>query len=95
MARTNVEAAGSKSPRLFGMTVGDFIARFGALFGLIILLVFLTVTSPNFLTVGNLSNVARQATVNALLSIGLLLAIITAGIDLSVGSILALSLIHI
>ncbi|MBK9715286.1 MAG: ABC transporter permease [Kouleothrix sp.] len=74
------------------MTVGDFIARFGALFGLIILLVFLTVTSPNFLTVGNLSNVARQATVNALLSIGLLLAIITAGIDLSVGSILALSM---
>lgn len=94
MAHTNVEAAetGGRVPRLFGMTLGDFIARFGALFGLIILVVFLSITSPTFLTVGNLSNVARQATVNALLSIGLLLAIITAGIDLSVGSVLALSM---
>ena len=90
MAQTNVAERGA--PRLFGMTLGDFIARFGALFGLIILVAFLSATSPNFLTVGNLSNVARQATVNALLAIGLLLAIITAGIDLSVGSMLALAM---
>lgn len=90
MEQTNV--AGRGATRLFGMTMGDFIARFGALFGLIILVVFLSVTSQNFLTIGNLSNVARQGTVNALLAIGLLLAIITAGIDLSVGSMLALAM---
>lgn len=75
-----------------GMSLGSFIARFGALFGLLILVIFLSITSNVFLTVDNLSNVARQATVNALLALGLLLAIITAGIDLSVGSVLAVSM---
>lgn len=94
MARTNVDAAErtGKAPRLFGMTVGDFVARFGALFGLAILVIFLSVMTPTFLTVGNLSNVARQTVVNALLAIGLLVTIITAGIDLSVGAVLALAM---
>jgi ribose transport system permease protein len=73
-------------------TLGSIIGRFGALFGLLFLIIFLTITSNVFLSGSNLSNIARQATVNAFLSIGLLLAIITAGIDLSVGSILALSM---
>ena len=81
-----------RSPRLFGMTVGGFIARFGALFGLAILVNFLSFATPVFLKPDNLSNISRQATVNALLAMGLLLAIITAGIDLSVGSVLALSM---
>jgi len=74
------------------MTVGNFIARFGALFGLLILVIFLSAMSKVFLTPDNLSNIARQATVNALLAMGLLLAIITAGIDLSVGSVLAVAM---
>jgi ribose transport system permease protein len=94
MARTNADAVetSGRAPRLFGMTLGDFVARFGALFGLAILVIFLSLASPGFLTVGNISNIARQGIVNALLAIGLLLAIITAGIDLSVGSILALAM---
>jgi ribose transport system permease protein len=48
--------------------------------------------SPRFLTIDNLSNVAAQATVTAVISVGGFLAILTAGIDLSVGSILALSI---
>ncbi len=75
-----------------GMTLGGFIAQFGALFGLLILVAFLSATSSVFLTADNLSNVVRQATVNALLALGLLLAIITAGIDLSVGSVLAVAM---
>ena len=66
--------------------------RFGAFFGLLFLVIFLSITSDVFLGASNLSNIARQATVNAFLSIGLLMAIITAGIDLSVGSILAVSM---
>lgn len=91
---TEIQAAeGAERPRrLFGMTLGGFIGRFGALFGLIILVVVLSLTSPVFLTVDNLSNIGRQGGVNALLSVGMLLSIITAGIDLSVGSILALSM---
>jgi ribose transport system permease protein len=83
----------SKSKRqLFGMTLGGFVARFGALFGLAILVIVLSILSPVFLKPDNLWNIARQATVNALLSVGMLLAILTAGIDLSVGSVLALSM---
>lgn len=91
MTRLATEGAKSQSTSPQA-SIGAFVARFGALFGLILLVVFLSVTSKVFLTPDNLSNIARQATVNALLAMGLLLAIITAGIDLSVGSILALSM---
>ncbi len=78
--------------RIFGMTLGTFLGKFGPLFGLILLVIFLSITSDVFLTGSNLSNIARQATVNAFLAIGLLLCIITGGIDLSVGSILAVAM---
>ncbi len=63
----------------------------GALLGLLVLCAALSVLSPRFLTVDNLMNVAGQAAINSIISIGMLMAILTAGIDLSVGSILALS----
>lgn len=96
MAAGSPDPAGAvpaaRAPRLLGMTMGDFVARFGALFGLAILVIILSVTSDVFLTTANLSNVARQTTVNALLSIGMLVVVITAGIDLSVGAVLALAM---
>lgn len=69
-----------------------YLGKFGALIGLIILTVVLTFMSDKFLTVNNIMNIARQSSINALLAIGMLLPILTAGIDLSVGSILALSI---
>lgn len=51
----------------------------------------LSFLSPYFLTFDNLINIFRQSSVNALLALGQLLVIITAGIDLSVGSIMGLS----
>ncbi len=92
MARIQATDSVKAEPRPLGMSMGSFIARFGAFFGLLILIIFLSVTSKVFLTPDNLSNIARQATVNAFLAIGLLLAILTAGIDLSVGSVLALAM---
>ena len=47
--------------------------------------------SDRFLTIDNLRNVLRQSTINGIISIGMTLVILTRGIDLSVGSILALS----
>lgn len=67
--------------------------KFGALFGLILLSIVLAILTPSFLKVDNLMNIARQSSINALLSIGMLLPILTAGIDLSVGSILAFSIV--
>ncbi|SMQ87002.1 monosaccharide ABC transporter membrane protein, CUT2 family [Bacillus sp. OV166] len=69
------------------------INKFGALFGLVGLCVILSILTPSFLKADNLMNIARQSSINALLSLGMLLPILTAGIDLSVGSILAFAII--
>lgn len=67
--------------------------KFGPLFGLIGLSGILAILSPSFLQMDNLMNIARQSSINALLALGMLLPILTAGIDLSVGSILAVSIV--
>lgn len=68
--------------------------RFGITLALILLMAILAVLSPEFfLSQENLTNVARQTSVNALLALGQFLVILTAGIDLSVGAIMALSMI--
>jgi len=64
------------------------LRRFGPLLGLALMCIVLSITSEHFLTVDNLLNIFRQSAVNALLGLGQLVVIITAGIDLSVGSIL-------
>jgi ribose transport system permease protein len=58
---------------------------------LIALFVFLCITSPYFLTVGNLSSVVRQTTVITIMAIGMTVVIATAGIDLSVGSMVGMT----
>ncbi|MEK6454398.1 ABC transporter permease [Caldifermentibacillus hisashii] len=68
-----------------------YFSKFGTLLALFMLFVFFSLSSEKFLTVDNLMNIVNQASINALLSLGMLLAILTAGIDLSVGSMLALS----
>lgn len=69
------------------------VNKFGALFGLVILSAVFAILSPSFMKLDNIMNIARQLSINALLSIGMLLPILTAGIDLSVGSILAFSIV--
>jgi ribose transport system permease protein len=69
----------------------DVLYNLGALLGLILLSGILTLLSPDFLTLNNLMNIARQSAINSLISVGMLLTLLTAGIDLSVGSILALA----
>jgi ribose transport system permease protein len=58
---------------------------------LIVLFIALTIATPHFLTVINLSSVARQTAVINIMALGMTLVIITGGIDLSVGSILGIS----
>lgn len=73
-------------------TIKTYLAKLAPLLALILLSVILTLLSDKFLTVNNIMNIARQSSINALLAIGMLLPILTAGIDLSVGSILAVSI---
>jgi ribose transport system permease protein len=58
---------------------------------LIALFVALTIATPHFLTAVNLASVARQTAVINLMALGMTLVIITGGIDLSVGSTLAIA----
>ncbi|MCW3481272.1 ribose ABC transporter permease [Neisseriaceae bacterium JH1-16] len=67
------------------------IQKLGPLIGLLILCVALSLLSSDFLTLNNLLNVMRQVSINALIAFGMTFVILTGGIDLSVGSILALS----
>lgn len=69
----------------------ELLGVFGALVALFILLSVLPQTSSKFLTSRNLFNVARQITVNIILACGLTMAILIGGIDLSVGSVIAIS----
>lgn len=62
----------------------------GALVGLIALCIALFIATPYFLTVTNLLNVGIQAATVAILAFGMTFVIVTAGIDLSVGSVAAL-----
>ena len=71
--------------------IADFISDNGALVGLLVLCVAMFVATPDFLTPNNLLNVGIQASVVAILAFGQTFVIVTAGIDLSVGSVAALS----
>lgn len=63
----------------------------GPLMGFVCLFIVMSIASNRFLSFGNLSNIALQTSINALLAIGMTFVILTGGIDLSVGAILALS----
>jgi ribose transport system permease protein len=71
----------------------NLLKRFGALLGLIFLCISFSILSPHFLTASNWSMIFQQVSVLAIIALGELLVILTAGIDLSVGSLLALSMV--
>ena len=65
--------------------------QLGTVIGLVGLCVLLTILSPHFLTVSNLLNITQQTAINALIAVGMTFVILSGGIDLSVGSIVALA----
>jgi len=67
------------------------LSKFQSTIALIVLCIALSLLSDKFLTVDNGWNVLRQISVNICISVGMTLVILTAGIDLSVGSVLAFS----
>ncbi len=67
------------------------LVKFQSLIALVLMIVVMMLLSDKFLTVDNAWNVMRQISVNVCISVGMTLVILTGGIDLSVGSILAFS----
>ncbi|OZG74171.1 ribose ABC transporter permease [Hahella sp. CCB-MM4] len=64
---------------------------FYPLIGFVVIFIAMAFVNDNFLTSTNLSNVARQVSINAIIAVGMTCAILTGGIDLSVGPVMALS----
>ncbi|OOP66174.1 ribose ABC transporter permease [Heyndrickxia oleronia] len=69
----------------------NIMQKLGPLLGFIILVVIVSILNPSFLQPLNILNLLRQVAINALIAYGMTFVILTGGIDLSVGSILALS----
>lgn len=69
---------------------GRSLMQFQSLIALFLLCLTISLLSDKFFTVTNAWNVMRQISVNICISVGMTLVVLTAGIDLSVGSVLAL-----
>lgn len=69
----------------------DILRRFSVLIILLVIVLVFALGSSDFLTTSNLLNVALQTSMIAIIAIGMTFTILTAGIDLSVGSVMALS----
>jgi ribose transport system permease protein len=76
------------NPKRFFLHYGRQV---GTVLGLLVLSAVFWALTPHFLTTSNLLNVTQQTAINAIIAAGMTFVIITAGIDLSVGSILALA----
>jgi len=66
-------------------------AQLGLAIALAILMAALSVAKPNFLTVANLVNLVRQISINGILAVGVTFVLLTGGVDLSLGSLVALT----
>lgn len=71
--------------------IANFARNNVPLMGLLLLMLVVSLINPAFMTIDNLLNILRQTSINAIIAIGMTFVILTAGIDLSVGSILAMA----
>ena len=69
----------------------EYIRRFGMLAAFILICLLLSLTTPNFFSLQNMTIVLRQVSINGILAIGVTFVIIAGGIDLSLGSVVALA----
>lgn len=67
----------------------ELLRRYGMVVAFALLVIILSLLSDSFLTARNILNVARQVSINAIIAAGMTFVILTGGIDLSVGSVLA------
>lgn len=71
--------------------IKSLLFKYKSLIGLLILCIVISVLTPRFLTIPNILNVFTQVSVNAIIAVGMCFVILTGGIDLSVGSTLAIA----
>lgn len=91
----NERTATGKCPVFTKMKRLNNIPGMSALLPTLILMVLLSLTTDTFLSSDNIMNILRQAAVYAIIATGMTFVTITAGVDLSVGSTLALAVLSV
>ena len=81
----------AQSPTGQRLTAARIVQKYGIVIALLLACLVLSFLSSNFLTGRNMLNVLRQTSINGVLAIGMTFVILTRGIDLSVGSVVALT----
>src|SRR4051794_12934298 len=71
--------------------IGRLLTKYGVYIAFLCLVIVLSLSSESFLTVNNVLNILRQVSIIGIISIGMTFVIITSGIDLSVGAVVALT----
>ena len=82
----------SSVSKKFGMDQHDFglfMKRYGIVVVMIFMFIVLSLTSPNFLKINNITNVLSTVALNGVLAMGMVFVITAEGIDLSIGAMLA------
>ncbi len=90
MAQSTDAVSSAEQARFRGVSVLDRLRQVGILIALLVIGLIFSLLTPSFLTVSNLFNIAVQSSITAILGIGMTLVIISGGIDLSIGPIVAL-----
>lgn len=67
------------------------LKNYGIIIAFVLICIMLSVTSPVFLTTTNIINVIRQTSIYGIMAVGMTFIILTGGIDLSIGSIMAIA----
>ncbi|MGI4977577.1 MAG: ABC transporter permease [Janthinobacterium lividum] len=92
MGSTSAAITTGRGPRPPGRLAGMRRSTiFYPLVGLVVVCIVMAFSSDTFLSAGNVTNILRQVSINAIIAIGMTLVILTGGIDLSVGAVMALS----
>ncbi len=86
-----MEKADKKETMIFGMSKNVFMKKYGIVFILLLMIVFMSIVSPTFRKPGNVVSILQQVSVNGVLALGMVFVITAGGIDLSIGSMLALT----
>lgn len=71
--------------------IRQVLRSYGILIAFVLILIAMTILSPVFLTLTNVLNIVRQSSIYGIMAVGMTFVILTGGIDLSVGSILAIA----
>lgn len=90
MSASSLDGQSAEKGRFRSTTWVDRVRQVGILIALLIILAIFAVLSPVFMTPSNLMNILLQSSITGIIGVGMTLVIILGGIDLSVGSLVAL-----